>query len=794
MARLFRFFVLIIVFLSVFAGFEKPAVAANENIKITIAQGFDGKIKRGKGFPLTIIIENDGKDFSGDLLIDYMPSHDTGGAKMIHIELPEKGTKTYSITLPGFSDNHPAYYNSQSSLRLYEGSWQKGKKIAFKGEQKIKPKFIDDNRKVIGVLSENYDRLKELRGLSSANFELLPITKEEIPKEAIGLEMIDYIIIDEYPLSQLEEEQQQAIKAWIQAGGVLIAGGAPDEKAAYGSLYSLLPMKADRESEGNTNFLTTSEKTVPFDEIRLFIGEVEKEAKILVTSDDLPVAIKKEYGGGAILQTAFSLGDQPLSTWDGYSVWFEDFLGQAPKADNSITHYGDEFYSQLFWELGEPNEYFPSSQYSIPILVLLILLYIIIIVPVLYFILKKVDKREHSWWIIPSLGFLVAIGVFAMGAKDRIAKPQLNQMGIYKVADDYLTGYQATTLLSNKSGEYRLSIPKGEFSAISSNWSSGVVNLEMEGIIEDKRKTYEMIYKDVAYWSTKTVFGKAQVQSEGDFHTELTLRDGRLSGTIENRFPYDFEEVFIWSGHKKIDIGPLKTGEKKKINKETGEQILSQPKMLSRNNGFWQDDLEKYKKERLENAAAAFLFIGSTGNSNEPFIGGITTDTVVDVKLVDKKQKENNYNLIVSPFSAKNEITGEFTLTGEMLSMKWNIINGDIHDVGKDLHVREAWIEDGEYELIFALPEALEGKELTFERIRILVNNSDNIQLSILNWEKEEYLQLDSDKSSFNLTKENKVDSYVSEKGEIILKINKYGNGEPYVVLPEITVKGEVAS
>src|SRR5699024_8621161 len=143
-------------------------------------------------------------------------------------------------------------------------------------------------------------------------------------------------------------------------------------------------------------------------------------------------------------------------------------------------------------------------------------------------------------------------------------------------------------------------------------------------------------------------------------------------------FPYDFEEVFIWSGHKKIDIGPLKTGEKKKINKETGEQILSQPKMLSRNYGLWQDDLEKYKKESLENAAAAFLFMGSADNSNEPFIGGITTDTVVDVKLVDKKQKENNYNLIVSPFSAKNEITGEFTLTGEMLSMKWKIINGDI--------------------------------------------------------------------------------------------------------------------
>lgn len=792
MARLFRFFVLIIVFLSVFAGFAKPAVAANETIKITIDAGFDEKVKRGKGFPLTIKIENDGKAFSGDLLIDYMPSHNSGGAKMIHIELPEKGTKTYSITLPGYTDDHPAYYNSKSSLTLYEGSWQKGEKIAFEGDQKIKPKFIDENRKVIGVLSENYDRLKELRGLTSANFEMLPITKEEMPKEAIGLEMIDYIIIDEYPLSQLEEEQQQAIKEWIQAGGVFIAGGTPDGKGAYGSLYSLLPMKLEGESEGDAGFFITADKRAPFDKIQLFTGEVEKEAKILVKSDEIPAAIKKEYGEGAILQTAFSLGDEPLSTWDGYHSWFENFLGHAPKADNSIAQYGNEFYNQLYWELGEPNEYFPSSQYSIPILVLLILVYVIIIVPVLYIILKKTDKREHSWWIIPSLGLLVAIGVFAMGAKDRILQPQLNQLGIYKVADDYLTGYQATTLLSNKSGEYRLSIPKGEYSAISSNWASPGTNLEREGVIEDKRKTYEMIYKDVAYWSSKTVFGKAQVQSDGDFYTEFTLKDGVLSGTIENRFPYDFEEVFIWSGHKKIEIGPLKKGEQKKINEETEQQILSQPKMFSRNYSFRQDDLDKYKKESLENAAAAFLFTKNGNNSNEPFIGGITTEPVVDVKLVDKKQKENNYNLIVSPFSAKNEITGKFTLTGDMLTMKWNVINGNIEDVGMDTYAREAWIEDGEYELIFKLPQALEEKTLTFESVRLLINNPNSIQFSILDWEKQEYLQLDSDKSSFNLTKENKVDNYVSEKGEIVLKIKKNSKGDPFFEIPEVTVKGEV--
>lgn len=794
MAKVLRLFVLIGVFLLVFLWPVEHAGAEQGKIQITVKPGFDGKVKNGKGFPVIIKVENHGKAFSGDLLIDYVPSDYAGGSKKIHIELPENEIKTYSITLPGLTNNSSAYFQNQKMIRLYEGDWMKGKEVAFSGDKKLTPKFIESDYKTIGVLSENYDRLKELRGLSSSNFDIIPLKKEEIPQEAQGLEMIDYIIIDEYPLSQLTESQQQAIKDWIQSGGTLFAGGAPDGKGIYGTLYSLLPMKPESEHTGSAGFLDTSGKQIPFGTILLFTGEVDKEAEILAESNGLPAIIKKTYGEGLILQTAFSLGDQPLSAWDGYRLWFEDLLKNVTVSTSTGYWPMEDFYYHLYRELGEPNEYFPFSQYSLPVLIVLMLVYIILIVPVLYLLLKKIDKREYTWWIIPSVGLLTALGVFAFGAKDRIARPQLNQMGVYQMTDEYLSGWQATTMLSNKSGNYRLSVPKGEFLVISSTFDTFDRNMEMAGVIEEKRKTSEIIFKDVPYWSAKTVFGKAQKYNDGSFFTDLTLKNGKLTGVIENRFPYDFDEVFIWSGNTKIDLGSLKQGEKKKIDKKITQKFLFRPEMLSGSHYYDHDDLEEFKKERLETAAASLLFTDSTNEQNKPFIGGVTADSVIDVKLVNKKQKENNWNLIVAPLTVKNEITGQFALTVDMFEIKVKDLSGNYYNREMDKYREEIWIDNGEYELILTFPGDLEGKPVTFESINILLRNSADIEFSIFNWETGEYMLLESGKPSLKLTKENQAGNYISENGEIVFKINKNTEDDMPLVVPEITVKGEVES
>ncbi|MCH1625560.1 hypothetical protein [Fredinandcohnia quinoae] len=780
---------MLIVFLFLFGNTVLPVHAESVNIKISLEEGINGKVKRGKGFPVSIKLENSGEAFNGDLLIQYSPSYNTGGAMLVHVELPEKGSKTYQLSVPGLTEDYQSYSQNQSTIHLYKGSWMNGSEVSFKGDKTFKPKFIDSSDQVIGVLSENYDRLKELRILPGIQSEMLPLTKEQLPKKALGLEMLDYLVIDEYAVSSLDEQQQLAIKEWIRSGGVLIAGAAPDASSSYGLLYPLLPMKSEAESLGKTEFLQGATKDeISFKELNLYTGAIEEGSAILHKSDNLPATIKKPFGKGTILQTSFSLGDQPLSTWEGYSTWFSAFIKQANQSHANLYMNGQDMYDQLYWEFAETNEFFPASNYSVTQLIIFLLIYLIIIIPILYFVLRKIDKREHSWWIIPSIAILMSAVVFGIGAKDRIAKPQLNQMGVYQVKDGLLTGIQATTLLSNTSGNYKLSVPKDQFNAVPYTNNYSGFDQSIGAVVEEQRKVNEITFSHVGYWSSKTIYGEAQKETEDQFTVQLTLHNNQLKGSIQNGYPYDFEDIFIWSGNEKIEIGAMKQGETLQIDHKIKQTLLTSPSMFFNTNMYQQTDLVKMKKERLYEAANRFL---SGGYNNQPLIAGVTKDPVIDVNMVGKKEKQNNLNLILSPFTVENDFSGNFTIDTGMLSTRVEVVQGLIHDSGMGSPY-EIFLDDGEYNYIIQLPEQLRGKKVEFDLVNLRMNGNF-LKYSILNRETGEYLPIDEKRTTFALTKENHVEQFFSKDGELLIKFHKSSNGDPYVSLPQVTVKGVVA-
>src|SRR5690606_15281786 len=129
-----------------------------------------------------------------------------------------------------------------------------------------------------------------------------------------------------------------------------------------------------------------------------------------------------------------------------------------------------------------------------------------------------------------------------------------------------------------------------------------------------------------------------------------------------------------------------------------------------------------------------------------------------------------------------------------MFEIKVKDLSGNYYNREMDKYREEIWIDNGEYELILTFPGDLEGKPVTFESINILLRNSADIEFSIFNWETGEYMLLESGKPSLKLTKENQAGNYISENGEIVFKINKNTEDDMPLVVPEITVKGEVES
>ncbi len=759
----------------------------NPMIKIKLEAGVNGKVSPGVGFPVQVSIENDGPLFRGDLTIDFYPSYQTGGSKVIQIELPEKSSKTFHISLPGVTEDHPSLYQNKPTIHLYKGSWKDREEVPFTGDKSLKVSFITSNS--LGILSSQYDQLKELRILPDATIESMQLKKDTVPYESQGLKMFDYLIVDQFSLAELDKEKQKAIEDWIKEGGVLIAGASSNASQAYGDLYSLLPMKPEAEMTVSTDFLKNGNKQPLEKNIHIFTGSIDSSSQVIAMSDSTPVIFSKKIGEGQIIQTAFSLSDPAISTWDGYGGWFEQLLNQNSYVEINSNKYSGNLLDDLYYQFAEVNEYFPGSQFSIGLFILILTVYLILIVPVLYFVLRKIDKREHAWWLIPSFALLVSVVMFGIGAKDRLGKPQLNQLGVYSANQGYLSGYQATTLLSNTGGNYQLSVPKKDFEVIP---LTNDQTSSKKAVISENRNDYFISLPKVEYWSTRTLYGKSHKKISGQFETNLSIENQTLKGSVTNKYPIDFSEVFIWSGDERISLGNVKAGGTIHVNHKMKSAYLHSPsykEWMGMNGPHANKDFSKMKKESLESAVSSLL-LSKLQNSNDPVISGYTKSPVVDVKVIDKEAKKESLNLIISPLQVSGNYTGPFTLKSEELQTHINVVKGAIIEKMAGPK-NEMLLEDGEYDFSVALPKTFNVGKLSLNEIRISLNGSF-IDSQLYNPTTGEYLNVESNR--LILEAEDNPQQYLSKNGELILRLKKESKGDdPYVQMPTITLKGEVS-
>ncbi|MGE7120510.1 hypothetical protein ACQKIC_09870 [Peribacillus sp. NPDC046944] len=780
-----------LLFLGLFLhSYTVQAKAADTDIKISIETGFDGYITRAKAMPMTVHIENKGEAFSGTLIFQFQADYDFGGSQILKVELPKESKKTYSVSLPGYTDENYNYNGTAlaKSIYLYEGDWKNGKEVDYSGPKVLAPKFFDESEDLIGVLSENYDRLTELRVLPSLQARMVELEKEDLPKQSIGYEMFDYLIIDEFAIAALDEAQQKALKGWIRSGGVLISGSSPSAAQSYGSLYNLLPMKMDKGIKMDSSFLTEKKKDRPsFEQLPGFTGEVEKGTEIIAKSGSSPAVVKKQYGNGMIVQTAFSLGDEPLASWKGYGTWFEAIL---KKVELNAFSTSSEFMDEARWEMNDPNSYFDDTNLSVIQLALLLLVYVVIIVPILFVILRKMDKREHAWWIIPLIACITTILTFAVGAKDRLAKPQLNQLGIYQIEDDQIIGIQSNVLLSNKGGNYNLTFPKNELVAMPMTQEGLGGSVKRAPMLEEKATDMELTFPNVEYWSTRSFIGKVYKENAGQLKNDLTVENRTLTGTIQNETPYDLKELMILTGNERINLGTLKKGAEIKVNEALKSDFLFKPygtTSSSWNNGTMgkKIDIEKMRRDQLLYLTEAYF--GGASTKSEPVIGGITDDSIVDVRL-SKKPKVNIDNLIFQTFSPKTILAGEVTLSKEMFAGSVNALRGS---VGEEEGYGTYWFERGEYEYISSVPKIMKDETFKASEMTIKFSKQD-VKYELYNFSTEKYESIPKGEREITFKGTKDISSYVSKQGNIQIKVMIDNDDDPSVRMPQITVKGVV--
>lgn len=763
----------------------QPSLAAPQ-ITVDSSAGFQNKVKYEKGLPLQFTVTNQGSAFSGDLVLSYSETYNLGAGLAMPIELAEGESKTLQVASSGLSDMYQSGGPTDQSIFLFEGGWEEGESIAFKGAKTIQPSYYSPMTLFVASLTDNQDRLLPLKQMNvSASegievFHLNQLKGFTLPSEAQAWAMIDYLVIDEFAYSDLPASTQQAILQWIQQGGHVITGSTGNLKAELGNLSEYLPLEVGDAIEVAVPGLANP--------VPAYQATAKEGAAVKMQNDGQVLAATQSVGSGSLTQTSFSLGDETISGQKGYSQMLSTFFPASLTYTNSMG--GQSILDYMSYEVGDVNELFESFEVSKPFILAIIFLYILLIVPVLYVVLKKKDKREYAWFIIPAVALLTSIGLFAFGAKDRIGNPQIQQTGFFEVdADSGLNGYYVNTLLSNRGGNYQFTAPSSTTMTYRMASEFSETQPYLSAMLEKGAASNQMTLRDMRYWSVESIMGQSYIENSGNYTIDLEVAEERITGTIRNNFPFAVEDVSIWTGTRLLNMGDLNPGDELTVDEAIQSDILPPAAAIGQSYGYMPiADLEELEKARRQTLLST-SYEEMSQNGRTPYVIAYTQDAIVPITLKDQRASVDSVHLIAQSFKPELSLSGEITLNTDAFGMELAGANNGAYfeNVSNDPYLY--YLEGGEYELTYLLPEDIETSKSTWNELSVTAAGQ-SLEVSILNHASGDYEELTQSTHKFT----DAAKDYVSPKGVIELKLNSPANSmNPEVVVPKVKLKGVIS-
>lgn len=784
---------LLLVMLVVSYALPIAEASAAPTLEVQAKAGITGKAKYESVTPLQVTVKNNGADFSGDMAINTFNSYQVASALVIPIDIAAGEEKTFTLYLDGLADYG---YSDDDVFAFYEGSIEKGKKVAYKGTKRLQANFLEANSIFIYTLTEKSDRLSSYLRLS----QFMPSNKVEVfhlnqlkdytlPDVAQGFAMANVIAVDEMAIADLSQKQQEALLTWVQDGGTLLLGGSEQINATAGIFKEYLPLTLSQQT---TSVSAESLKNVSgggnFTQAITVYTATENEGSIPVLKDNTNIlAAKKKIGSGEIVQTTFSLGDEPLASMDGYAALTAKMLDLQTKGQQTVMQ-GQSTMDQLSYELGSINELFPSFEVSVSYMLIVIILYILVIGPLLYFVLKKMDKREHAWWVIPAISVVLSILLFIVGAKDRIVQPQVQQSAFYKVNEDSsLNGYYVESILTNRGGDFVVNTDKSTTAlAFRNNYNlSGTTGaLHESSYIKENANGSTLTLRDLSYWSVQSFGGKTSAQNIGKMDIDLTLKDEKLTGTVKNNFPFVLKDVTVISGTKEVKLGDIEPNATLNVDKEIKTAMLQKPTNFNNYNYDYPKTKEEVDPLRIDRMKSQALLL--VENDKQPVITAWAEQAIVGVEL-ETSVKMSPISYFIQPFNGKVEMSGPFTMKRNNFSYNLSPQSSNAYFDKMDEQLNTWYLSDGLYELSIELPDHFMDFVQSLNELTIANKDVKRMQLSIWNNTTEEYEPLVDTKQVFS----NNITQYFNDKGELRLEI-KFGpdqTGEQ-TKLPDIELKG----
>lgn len=624
----------------------------------------------GGYYVMQVTVANSGADFSGTVQLVFASGSSRNCAYNTKLVLPSQGKKQYTVNV---LERAAETVRGLCALNFLDEQGNVVQSISLKN---VFGKAVTGI--TVGILSDRYSDLLYLdaggRELSLRDFvsplELVQLTADNLQGYLDGLY---FLVIDQFNVSSLGEENIRALEEWVKDGGWLLIGtGAYAEQTLSGFDESFLGLEIDGISQpGEFNTLPSDMERygmywdyqnaeVDFTQMTVARFDYARTQTGYFESSQHPSTLFS-IGDGIVSVFYFSFGEKELQKLSDSSI--ESMYEEAMYQSNSY-HYASG-YSDMAYVGQRSLSYMDSLNTNVDFgwLEILIGVYVVFVGPVLYLILRKKKKSEWYWAAVPVFGLLFVAGVFFFGQG-----AQVYGTTVYSVTAQRVDSSQeATCFLAYRSGVKPWEIRLDEdYEAAGPGWDgyyygNSTNTADYYYTVTDDGGGLLAGVRPAGNFENAYLYAEGKAEAKGAFLSENIWLDSvgmagyPASGTVTNETGYDLAYLALWEGSHFTVFADVKAGETLDFQEAKDDGRCLFASYTTYYDSLLYDLLDIYgsgrPSEDYDQTAMAALLIGiGMAQERMPAGGenGIIAGVVADYDRASGESREISYGCLYS--------------------------------------------------------------------------------------------------------------------------------------------------
>lgn len=702
---------------------DKMGIIQTDEFDIKIDWGIERNCRTGVPLPVTVTIESFQEDFQG--VIRFITSKHNGYAKSYAYEQEVFLTKNTAKTVQMSVQNY-----IEGTLLRFELEDQAGNIVLSKD---ISTGAKMDTRPLVGILSDDYsalgywDEINCRFGDYSDKTSIVELNEKNIPDNYDAIAALSFLLIDNYDTSKLSKEQFETIKKWVEAGGYLIIGTGSNYQqtlSAFVEDSEMLEGTVKGMKEGQLLLGDSKEDALKFGKKDgLADISIKDGADMLALTSSKNMLVEKNFNKGKIVVASFNWGMEPFTSWSSNAELVEALLVEVSKDSDRLSDincYEVEYNTSYF----DVENYVAKSKYPNWNILKFLIVAFIILAPLMYFILKKLDKRGWIWIAFPALAIVFTFLNLVATSNVRIKAPLSSSLTmlytdengnksksidmsimvpstkeeIVSMSDDLINGKMNYSEVERDNFWERMSTDeedKFKYTSAMSNTS--------DGYVYRIKNSSTFSYNYYSFESRKSEFDEM-------LETKITRSADGISGSVKNITDKDIKYLTVLTYGKLFCIGDIKAGETKEIKDEDAIKCYDL---------LWEDfsmpGVKNYSDEygRLYNLYQhiSSLYLEEMFMGNKDMNSVVTIGYVADDKsdyIKEEDVEETNASIIVK----KERLEYEEYKGAKVIDLLSYAKSNDKFDSGDGMLyekvVEEAFVLDEEISNIFVIEKAAE--------------------------------------------------------------------------------------